>query len=1075
MTRSAPIDRTDDASRLSGSLQTLFGVGTLCGLTDGQLLERFLRGRGGAEAEAAFTVLVERHGPMVLNVCKAILGDRHDAEDACQATFLVLARRAEWIRRGDSVASWLYGVARRIAARARRDLARRRTLERRRLERIGFTEPVTTAPAEPCPEIYEELDRLPEAFRAAVVLCDLEGHSYEQAAGLLRCPLGTVQSRLARGRERLRRRLERRGIVPAVLGIGPGLNPTALSPRLTAAIARAALGVGTGQTIAAAAPAAVAAMAGAELRRQVMTRMATMATTLLAAGMVATAAIGLAAGGRGPDPQDQPPATVERRVESGPIQVRVVDLDGGPAAGVAVELRAWDQPPRSFTTDADGRAAIPRDLLGDPGYLVARRGRDAIAWGQAGNPEPNRPSGTEDDPIVMELLPLNHRVEGSVVDQAGQPVSGVEMRVFALTHPIDGGILFETDLEDVATAAVTDRAGRFAIQLPRGADANLISRHRRYFGPEINVAPGDRILEPVVLEPAGTIVGRVIDAATGRPVAGAYIGASLIESRSRLTRGASLVTASDDRGRFVLGGAEPGVFNVLFHGVPGRHGVTARAVEGVRVRAGADTTADLAVIEGRPLHGVVVDRDTGQPVPGTRVGCYGPARPRSGVAVESHLTDDRGRFTFYVPPGEQYVYLQTDFDPGYRRARQTVIVREQDKIEFVRLMKRAVRNQGMMGMMKAMAPAAAGKAVGPAPPAPTKVAVVEKVEAAILTPEPAVGKGVRKAEVYKKAIGPAVAKGQREAARAPADAPKVRAITGHVRDLQGRPLAGVQLSVAAGVPTNWEMPVTDRDGMFLYPGLPRERLTIALSRRGYQDQLEGLPADRDEVDWTFNLVPDAESKSRPRPPQDEPIPPELRGRLTFVALDPRGTDDLFDGPGGSSNELSRLPRGIHKLGETYFRIGEEIIHVRGQNRPDLPQAVKGIAVRARGRVLHFLHATQYSSEEAPLIGTYVVHYADGSRASIPLVYGRDLVNWWQFPGGKAEPTGAKVAWTGTNEAAELNEGLKIRLFDLAWTNPHPEKEIASLDVLSADKRCDPFLVAVTVQREESQKAGTGSR
>ena len=91
--------------------------------------------------------------------------------------------------------------------------ARRRELERRRLERAGSDGAGLGSPlAEPWPELYEELDRLPEPFRAAVVLCDLEGHSYEQAAGLLRCPVGTLQSRLARGRERLRHRLERRGI-----------------------------------------------------------------------------------------------------------------------------------------------------------------------------------------------------------------------------------------------------------------------------------------------------------------------------------------------------------------------------------------------------------------------------------------------------------------------------------------------------------------------------------------------------------------------------------------------------------------------------------------------------------------------------------------------------------------------------------------------------------------------------------------------------------------------------------------------------------------------------------------------
>ena len=144
--------------------------------------------------------------------------------------------------------------------------------------------------------------------------------------------------------------------------------------------------------------------------------------------------------------------------------------------------------------------------------------------------------------------------------------------------------------------------------------------------------------------------------ATGRPVAGASGGARLLEHRPRILGGCG-ETVSDEQGRFLVGGLEPGVYNVLFHGVPGRAQLTARAVEGMRVRAGADTPADLTVIEGRPLSGVVIDRETDQPVAGTQVGCYGPARPRSGAAVESHRTDDQGRFTFHVPPGEQYVYI----------------------------------------------------------------------------------------------------------------------------------------------------------------------------------------------------------------------------------------------------------------------------------------------------------------------------------------------------------------------------------------------------------------------------------
>ncbi len=142
------------------------------------------------------------------------------------------------------MASWLYGVARRVALRARREAARRRELERRRQARVGVAERVSQPPAEPWPELYEELDRLPEPFRAAVVLCDLEGHSYEQAAGILRCPVGTLQSRLGRGRQRLRRRLERRGLAPAIILRGSGAGPAApsgLSPQLVTSIARAAI------------------------------------------------------------------------------------------------------------------------------------------------------------------------------------------------------------------------------------------------------------------------------------------------------------------------------------------------------------------------------------------------------------------------------------------------------------------------------------------------------------------------------------------------------------------------------------------------------------------------------------------------------------------------------------------------------------------------------------------------------------------------------------------------------------------------------------------------------------------
>jgi hypothetical protein len=295
-----------------------------------------------------------------------------------------------------------------------------------------------------------------------------------------------------------------------------------------------------------------------------------------------------------------------------------------------------------------------------------------------------------------------------------------------------------------------------------------------------------------------------------------------------------------------------------------------------------------------------------------------------------------------------------------------------------------------------------------------------------------------KAEAYTKAIEPARAKARPEQAGAPADAPKVRTVTGHVRDPQGRPLAGVQLQASSpGGFRSKEFHVTDREGMFVFPRLPREPLTISLIRRGYRYQDESLPADRDGVEWTFGLIPDSEANDRPGPPQDEPIPPELRDRLIFVDLQPRGTDYLTDGPGEVGNDLNRLPRGVHRLGQTYFRIGEKMVHIQGRMRADLPQTVKGIEVRAKGRVLHFLHSTQGGLHaEETLIGAYIIHYADGSSEQVPLVYARDITNWWHRDPGRPL-TRARPAWTGLNDAVErqTRPGLKIRLFDLTWTTP----------------------------------------
>jgi RNA polymerase sigma factor (sigma-70 family) len=230
-------------------------LGSICqapggDLTDAELLQRFLARR----EETAFALLVQRHGPMVLGVCRRVLGDADGADDSFQATFLVLVRRAAAIRKQQSLASWLYGVAQRIAARARARAAARRDWERRSRQ---------MAPQEPLDELTwqelrtvldEEIARLPEKYRAPLVLCYFGGKSHDQAAQELGCPKRSLTSRVARGRDLLRRQLLRRGITlsAAALAAVLGEKVTAAPPAalLTIHTVKAALVAAAGKAAA---------------------------------------------------------------------------------------------------------------------------------------------------------------------------------------------------------------------------------------------------------------------------------------------------------------------------------------------------------------------------------------------------------------------------------------------------------------------------------------------------------------------------------------------------------------------------------------------------------------------------------------------------------------------------------------------------------------------------------------------------------------------------------------------------------------------------------------------------------
>jgi RNA polymerase sigma factor (sigma-70 family) len=277
-------------------------------------LDRFRSGPA-EEAEAAFAVLVERHGPMVLHVCRRILGDRHDAEDAAQAVFLVLARQASAIRRADSIASWLYGVAARIAARSRLDAARRRLRERRGAEvamAIRDVDHGDRDESETWPELYQELGRLPERFRLPILLCHLEGLTYEQAAQRLGCPVRTVQSRLARARHRLRDRLARRGVAPAIPALTATLAPDATSAAVSGSwkqtTVTAAVRYVAGGTAAALIPSSVAVLAQGASRAMILHRLMRWAAALLLIGVAAGGA-GMGMRARSAPPEPEPPPT----------------------------------------------------------------------------------------------------------------------------------------------------------------------------------------------------------------------------------------------------------------------------------------------------------------------------------------------------------------------------------------------------------------------------------------------------------------------------------------------------------------------------------------------------------------------------------------------------------------------------------------------------------------------------------------------------------------------------------------------------------------------------------------------
>ncbi len=323
-------------------------------LTDGQLLRSFLNRRD----EAAFEALVRRHGPMVRGVCRRVLRNVHDADDAFQAVFLVLLRKAPALATREVVGDWLHGVAYRTALKARAAEARRRVKERQTPRREAIKE-------ESWPEwrtlLDQEVGRLPEKYRLPVVLCDLQGRTRNEAARQLGWPEGTLSGRLARARTMLARRLTRRGMTLPAGALSVVLTREAaahLPISLVDSTCKAAMSFAAGH--AAAVPATVAALTEGVVRAMFLSKLKTL-SVLLASALVLAAGVGAwrhtAAAGQTEERREEKPLPVPR--------------DRPKVPGIVPAVRHFQIDLR-LLREKDGQ----RKLLASP-RLLAREGKQA--------------------------------------------------------------------------------------------------------------------------------------------------------------------------------------------------------------------------------------------------------------------------------------------------------------------------------------------------------------------------------------------------------------------------------------------------------------------------------------------------------------------------------------------------------------------------------------------------------------------------------------------------------------------------------------------------------------------------
>ncbi len=532
------------------SLDALFNSGALGVLTDPELLNRF-RTDGGAGGQEAFRILVERHGPMVLGLCRSLILDAHEAEDAFQATFLVLVRKghAIWLR--DSVGPWLYGVASRVARRARR-----RAIERRRYQ-VSIVDDVadakTSGPTRRALEqdmehvIHQEVAGLPASLRDPIVLCALEGLTYDRAARQLGVTEPTLRGRLGRARRRLASRLRERGVTSPIPATAlpillepfrfavPALPPDLVQSTVQHALWWSSAGslVGGNPAI----PASIAALAPAALPTQVHSNFNFLGiAALLAAGILATVVsaqhgqppaiasaprpiASTAARSAGPGAQqaektDARPAQPATRV----VQGRVTDLEGRPVRegkvmfGPQIPLLPFAESGMAgidldghFRIELAGSSFVSEDVpaTGALRYLVLVPG----FRGEPGKVD----AGPGPATLNVRLSPAEWTTtEVCLVDREGKPIAGADVTLRM-------GGLFTWSHE------TSDDQGRCRVKSAPGQGFEIMVKRDGYmstrFGSRATADDPTKFTVPLY----APIQGRVVDPA-GRPLSGIQVG-----------------------------------------------------------------------------------------------------------------------------------------------------------------------------------------------------------------------------------------------------------------------------------------------------------------------------------------------------------------------------------------------------------------------------------------------------------------------------------------------------------------------------------------------------------------------